>query len=580
MKQLLALLLFVPSLCLAQIPDYVPTDGLVGWWPFEGNAQDFSGFENHGSLSGPQLVADRYGIDSAAYHFDGSSSIEIAHTTSLAASSGITISCWFHPENPSTSNGTTLISKGQQWSHWNYGITLMPATGAPGYTYTWYTVGSGTTVLPGEWNHIAFTLDTQLNEMKQYTNGVLETSMFNLDTSAPTSDFDDLLNSCCNSPLVFGRNAGASSKFFDGIIDDVAIWDRALDSMEVMALFLGEPPIFGCTDLSACNYSDSASASDGSCVYGCLYCGEGTVWDSTLQECVGVVSPADSILVPIPSCGEGTVWDPVNEECIIAVPTDNDFDGCVSASDVLNLLANFGTCPPIPEWPEEPTENTWTCGDPLTYWDYVYATVLLGDQCWFAENLKTAVYENGDAIAAGLTDGEWTSTTSGATSTYGEGSSACYESSPDIDACDEVESLQTYGRLYNWYAVNDSRGLCPSDWHVPSDPEWTTLVDHVGAQDFNGSEGTALKAESAWSSGGNGTNDFGFTALPGGHRFQGPPTAVDDGTFNVAGYAGFWWSTTALNNTAWRYAIYTNNTIVGREDDHLQFGFSVRCVKD
>ena len=79
---------------------------------------------------------------------------------------------------------------------------------------------------------------------------------------------------------------------------------------------------------------------------------------------------------------------------------------------MLNLLANFGTCPPIPEWPDEPTDTTWACGDPVTYWDYDYATVLIGDQCWFAENLRTTVYGNGDAIPAGLTDGEWASPTS------------------------------------------------------------------------------------------------------------------------------------------------------------------------
>ena len=94
------------------------------------------------------------------------------------------------------------------------------------------------------------------------------------------------------------------------------------------------------------------------------HCGVGTEWDPTLEECVAIADTTGSEPEDCPpSCGPGTVWDPINEECIIAIPTDNDLDGCVSASDVLNLLSTFGTCPPIPEWPEE-ADNTWTCGDP------------------------------------------------------------------------------------------------------------------------------------------------------------------------------------------------------------------------
>ncbi len=71
-------------------------------------------------------------------------------------------------------------------------------------------------------------------------------------------------------------------------------------------------------------------------------------------------------------------------------------------------------------------------------------------------------------------------------------------------------SLTLYGRLYNWYAVDDPVGLCPTGWHVPTDGEWTELEDYITSQGFSGTEGTALKSTSGWSSGGNGTDDFGF----------------------------------------------------------------------
>ena len=114
---------------------------------------------------------------------------------------------------------------------------------------------------------------------------------------------------------------------------------------------------------------------------------------------------------------------------------------------------------------------------------------------------------------------------------YGEGSSACYNYSPDIDACDEAQSLSEYGRLYNWYAVDDARGLCPSGWHVPTDGEWTDLEDFITSQGFSGTEGTALKSTYGWYDGGNGTDDFGFSALPGGYR------RYYDGDFDDAGYS-------------------------------------------
>ena len=106
----------------------------------------------------------------------------------------------------------------------------------------------------------------------------------------------------------------------------------------------------------------------------------------------------------------------------------------------------------------------------VTFDGYTYDLVAIGDQCWFAENLRTEHYTNGDAIPANLTDGEWSSTNSGAVAVYGE-DAGCEDYSPDGDACDPSWSLNEYGRLYNWYAVDDARGLCPTGWHVPTDGE-------------------------------------------------------------------------------------------------------------
>ena len=212
---------------------------------------------------------------------------------------------------------------------------------------------------------------------------------------------------------------------------------------------------------------------------------------------------------------------------------DYNGDGCFSITDVLGLLSLFGGC--------VEADTPWACGDSVFFDSYWYETVLIGDQCWFAENLRTTVYANGDSIPAGLTDYEWVYTINGATAIYGEGSSYCDNYSPDIDARDEAQSVMEYGRLYNRHAVDDARSLCPSGWHVPTDGEWTDLENYISLQGFSGTEGAALKSTYGWTEvfyGSNGTDDFGFSALPGGRRRS-------NGKFYSAGINGYWWSSSS-----------------------------------
>ena len=137
-----------------------------------------------------------------------------------------------------------------------------------------------------------------------------------------------------------------------------------------------------------------------------------------------------------------------------------------------------------------------------------------------------------------------------------------------------MQSLAEYGRLYNWYAVDDARSLCPSGWHVPTDGEWTDLENHISSQGFSGTEGTALKSTYGWSNSGNGTDDFGFSALPGGFR--------DDfgGNFYVAGGYGYWWSSSPSGGNAWYRVLGVNNPDIYRSYYVPRLGFSVRCLRD
>jgi uncharacterized protein (TIGR02145 family) len=200
--------------------------------------------------------------------------------------------------------------------------------------------------------------------------------------------------------------------------------------------------------------------------------------------------------------------------------------------------------------------NSQPCGNQsaVVYDGHTYPLVTIGTQCWFKENLQTDNYRNGDPIPGNLSNSQWTSTNTGAQSVYG----------------DTELNLTTIGRLYNWYAVNDPRGICPANWHVGTDEEWTTLEQNLGV-----SAGETLKAPMpAW----DGSGSSGFLALPGGRR------TYDGGAFEDAGMSGNWWTSSSDSSDAWMRYLISGNSGVGRYNDSYNFkqrnGFSVRCVMD
>ena len=132
-------------------------------------------------------------------------------------------------------------------------------------------------------------------------------------------------------------------------------------------------------------------------------------------------------------------------------------------------------------------------------------------------------------------------------------------------------NLATYGRLYNFFAVSDSRGLCPTGYHVPSDEEWTVLENHLGGSSV---AGTALKSSPSDTPAWDGDNSSGFSALPGGYRYY------DGGIFLDQGYLGAWWSSSPDGAGAWFRYLYSGFSNVYRTNDYTRYGFSVRCVRD
>jgi uncharacterized protein (TIGR02145 family) len=215
--------------------------------------------------------------------------------------------------------------------------------------------------------------------------------------------------------------------------------------------------------------------------------------------------------------------------------------------------------------------------------------VTVEKQVWMTQNLNVDKFRNGDPIPQAKTDEDWEKA-----GTDGKPAWCYYDNDP--------KNGIKYGKLYNWYAVNDSRGLAPAGWHIPTDAEWTILSDYLGGED---AAGTKMKSTSGWENygckkcdggsseykkicsackgtqsnssepfSGNGTNSSGFSGLPGG-------SCVSIGNYFNVGYYGYWWSASEDGtNDAYGRKLYYDGDNLGRGSSAKVGGFSVRCLRD
>jgi uncharacterized protein (TIGR02145 family) len=188
----------------------------------------------------------------------------------------------------------------------------------------------------------------------------------------------------------------------------------------------------------------------------------------------------------------------------------------------------------------------------------VYKTVKICNQWWMAENLKVTKYQNGDSIPDVQDNSEWMNLTTGAYCDY------------DLDS----RNVSTYGRLYNWYAVDDSRNIAPAGWHVPSDAEWQILVECLGDSTVAGGK---MKESGTmhWINPNTGaTNESGFLALPAGSR-------SGTGLFGGKRYGAYYWCATPFSTyLAWHRSLENNYAGIYHFTYVKIDGFSVRCVRD
>jgi uncharacterized protein (TIGR02145 family) len=194
---------------------------------------------------------------------------------------------------------------------------------------------------------------------------------------------------------------------------------------------------------------------------------------------------------------------------------------------------------------------------------FISDIVKICNQSWMMKNLDVAHYRNGDQIPEVTDSTEWANLTTGAW--------CYYENNP--------ENGEKFGKLYNWYAVNDPRGLAPDGWHIPSDDEWEELVMCLGDSSSAGGrlkdKGTFEDEKGIWKTPNTGAvNTSNFTALPAGRR-------LSDSTFeNIRAGAYFWSTTDSSETNAWFRQLSFDNARFVRRESIKSYGYSVRCVRD
>lgn len=193
-----------------------------------------------------------------------------------------------------------------------------------------------------------------------------------------------------------------------------------------------------------------------------------------------------------------------------------------------------------------------------------YETITIGTQTWMAENLRTTHYRNGEDIPEVTDNTAWTRLSTGAYCNYNNTRNS--------------DTIATYGRLYNWYAVSDSRNICPKGWHVPTNADWITLITYLGGDSVAGGKMKETRTAHWITPNTGASNESGFTALPGGGRDE-------NGAMGSVGSDGYWWSSTGLSTIfvdyVWYWSVHYNDSYVSsRNIDSGKNGYSVRCVKN
>lgn len=520
MNRLFALFFFAIGLTMVgQVPNGVPTEGLVAWWDFNpSNIDQAEVFENG------ILTSNRFGQPDRAIEFLGGGNCQstcdgITFAGDTAVNNSFAFATWVRPTRSVTVRPESSLcypSVSVPMANSNQNWVLIPANGGSGALGVGLSVGTNG-IFVGE--HATNLLVSRLSHPIAINDFVHVVVVYE-STSAKLYVNGELVRSrtmhCGGVPKVLTAEAGDNpywpillapglySPRFQGVIDDYAFWNRPLTPEEVLQLYNAQD-VLGCTDPMACNYSEDATVNDGSCV---LPGEQGS------------------------SCDDGDAG------------TFNDVylsDGCTCAGTDYVNPDGTGPC---------------AASEFVSYKGYDYRLVEVGSQCWFQENVRelpsvspwSEGYED-DGLAHAYVNG--------------------YMGSDTLEA-QQTSAYETFGALYNFAAV-EQWNLCPSGFHVPELSNFYQIINEFGnaAGGMMKEVGTTLEGATWLSPNGGATNALGFEAKAGGHR-------LPDQSFAWQGYYAYFWassSTPLYSRLDWDHP--------GMFSDGYShpIGMSVRCVK-
>lgn len=542
----------------AQVPDYVPTEGLVAWYDCNGNGEDQSG-----QSPAIQNVGDAQWDVAGFLDFQGNGHADIPTLSSMTTPTWTIVArvkqrFFLWKGDPTYPNNVQIVVDIRD-NYLGYAHAPDCSTTMDNQTGVSTAIGS-----LDDWQIVVVARDA---------NGVITMA-----TESGFWTFDHTPSCVEDSPIRIG--AWWNNDLNPGIhqpaqLDYLGLWNGTLNEEQIEQVILEALPVAGCMELEACNYNAEANVDDGSCIpSGCM--DDGACNYNADAECEG--EACDYSCCPGPGCcGEGMHWDADAQTCVITPPSVAPDAECTllnlqelaegyqillaENAELDSLLADCdGT---------STSDQSGPCSgeDVVTYHGYDYDIVEIGDQCWFAENAR---------FLPAVSPVELGSEDDASPHAYVFN----YEGS-NVDEAKASAGYLNYGAYYNFWAI-ESWSICPEGWKVPSDGEWMLLEQELGmtsnstnATGWRGdNQGSQLKSTDSWGVN-NGLNSVGMNCLPHGGRISSPDSWVGQGIFG-----DYWTASTIDADQSWYRGLRDTQTGIYRFPNTRERGLAVRCVKD
>ena len=562
-------ILFIPFGLSQDLPSHIPTDGLVAYYPFNGNANDESGNGNHGTVTDATLTYDRFDNVNSAYSFDGDGDYITSTSNVGVGQTTRTFSFWAKTEYGS--KHMAVLSQDCETDCDNaFGLVLNKFLNSAvvcddghmgtspqsfGYAQPSHYATVRTTTANSGWNNYVLVVGADNNysysNFRFYVNGIEQTTNCDHNWGSWQYNFPDY-------PLLIGNKPNSIEGFFHGLIDDIAIWDRALSDEEIYNLY----------DLPADILLDGVISAENHQIK--------NVADPTDAQDVITKSYFDSNTPIAPNKNIEQILsygNDANGKQLKGLADPTDAQDAVTLSVLLNKIEALQD--QIDALQATSGSGTVTDQDGNSYPYLTY-----GDQVWTVKNAAVVTYRDGTPIPQVTDATEWANLTTGAW---------CY-----------YDNDPTKGMLYNWYAVagihdNDentpNKELAPEGWHVPTDTEWTELIDYLIEAGYN-YDGTmvdnkiakSVASKSGWAvSTTEGTpgynqssnNKSGFNVYPLGTQ------SPNGNSINAISNSVLWSSTESDSQNSWRRILHWGTqSFLKSSAENKKNGFSVRFVKD